>query len=63
MQAMPRNPEEHDLFARIPTYLWDKLSEEAEREDRSATAQLIRILRERYGGRPKLKSKKPKTRG
>ena len=39
----------HDLFAQVPEDLWQALRAEAEAEERSATAQLIYILRGRYG--------------
>lgn len=39
----------HDLFAQIPDECWQALCAEADAENRSATAQLIRLLKERYG--------------
>lgn len=53
---MSRKDGYHDLFARIPETLWEALRDEASRENRSATAQLIRLLRERY--EKKLRPKK-----
>jgi hypothetical protein len=38
----------HDFFAQIPQPLWQALSGEASSNDRTVTAQFIRILRERY---------------
>jgi hypothetical protein len=38
----------HDLFAQIPDELWTALNEDAERNERTATKQLIWILKERY---------------
>jgi hypothetical protein len=38
----------HDLFAQIPVELWQALNHDAERNERTATKQLIWILRERY---------------
>jgi hypothetical protein len=38
----------HDLFAQIPDQLWTALGEEADENEVSITAMLIRILRERY---------------
>ena len=38
----------HDLFAQIPEPLWAALSTEADKEQRSITAQLVHLLRERY---------------
>jgi hypothetical protein len=38
----------HDFFAQIPNPLWQALSDEASADDRTVTAQFIRILRERY---------------
>jgi hypothetical protein len=38
----------HDLFAQVPEELWQALSDEANREQRSVTGQLIYILRQRY---------------
>lgn len=38
----------HVLFARIPEDLWESLREEAKQQNRSATAQLVQILSERY---------------
>ncbi len=51
--AMTRKEGEHDLFARIPADLWEKLRAEAREENRSATAQLIVILRQRYDRKTK----------
>lgn len=48
MLAMSRKEGLHDLFARIPKELWAALQKEAQSQARSATAQLIVILRERY---------------
>jgi hypothetical protein len=38
----------HDLFAQIPEALWQALSADAERNQRSATRQLVWILHQRY---------------
>jgi hypothetical protein len=38
----------HDFFAQIPNALWQALSAEAEADDRTVTAQFIRILKQRY---------------
>jgi hypothetical protein len=38
----------HDVFAQIPEPLWQALSEDAERNERSATGQLIWLLRQQY---------------
>ncbi len=38
----------HDLFCRIPEWVWQALRDEAERENRSATAQLVHLLSKRY---------------
>lgn len=46
----------HDAYLRMPVEVWEALREEAEREERSATAQLVHILRERY----KIDPPKPK---
>ncbi len=45
---MSRKSEYHDLFARIPEWIWQALRDEAERENRSATAQLVHLLSQRY---------------
>ena len=45
---MSRKEGMHDLFARVPESLWEALRDEARRENRSATAQLIKMLRDRY---------------
>ena len=36
---------------RLPRHVWESLKQEADGERRSATAQLIVILEERYAGR------------
>lgn len=59
MLAMSRKEGFHDLFARVPEELWHALVNEAEQEVRSANAQLIVILRERYA--TKKVSKPPKS--
>jgi hypothetical protein len=38
----------HDMFAQIPKTLWHALNDDAEKNDRTATRQLIWILKERY---------------
>lgn len=48
MLSMSRKEGLHDLFARIPKELWAALKQEAKSQARSATAQLVVILRERY---------------
>ncbi len=50
---MTRKENEHDLFARVPKELWEALRSEAKAQQRSATAQLIVILRQRYEKRKK----------
>ncbi len=45
---MSRKEGEHDLYARIPKELWEKLRAEAKTQQRSAAAQLTVILRQRY---------------
>jgi hypothetical protein len=39
----------HDCFFQIPDELWEALNKEADENLRSATNQVIWILRERYG--------------
>jgi hypothetical protein len=46
---MGRKKDHHDMLARLPEAVWAALADEARREDRSATAQLVYILRTRYG--------------
>lgn len=43
-----RRPGYHDMLAQIPDVLWEKLCEDAEREEESATKVLIRILARHY---------------
>ncbi len=57
---MSRKEGIHDLFARIPKELWEALCAESKQEERSATAQLIHILRQRYRLKISAKSE-PKT--
>src|SRR5438105_10262312 len=42
----------HDLALQIPDGLWGALAEEAQRERRSITGQLTRILQDRYPHAP-----------
>jgi hypothetical protein len=45
--AKPK-PGHHDLLAQVPDPLWEALADEAARERRSITQQLIHILSQRY---------------
>jgi hypothetical protein len=38
----------HDLFAQIPEELWEALNRDADHNERTATGQLIWILRQQY---------------
>jgi hypothetical protein len=42
----------HDLFAQIPDGLWDALNADADANQRTATGQLIWILRQQYPDAP-----------
>jgi hypothetical protein len=53
MAARPRKRDgSHTFLYRIRWHLWQRLRAEAERQKRSATAQLDFILEERYGPPP-----------
>lgn len=49
----------HDLVTQIPEELWRALCGEAGTESRSATGQLIHILRQRYGDADMAAEEKP----
>ena len=42
----------HAVYMHIPEWLWGALGAEAIEQDRSATKQLIQILKERYREEP-----------
>lgn len=46
--GMSRKENFHDMFCRVPEVVWEALKKEAERENRSATSQLVHILAKRY---------------
>lgn len=56
MRTMAKKPGHHDLFATVPVELWRALCADAEANQRSATGQLIWILREKY---PEAKRQRP----
>ncbi len=55
---MARKTADHEFLFRVPQDLWAALKHEAERENRSANAQLVTILQQRYTSPPKSRQKK-----
>lgn len=53
----------HNMFAQIPVELWHALNADAEQHQRSATGQLIWILRQQYPDAIPGTSAKPRPRG
>jgi hypothetical protein len=55
---MAKQPAGHEFLFRVPRDLWAALKAEADRENRSANAQLVTILQQRYPRPPKSRQKK-----